>query len=123
MTGRADAFVDRPAKRQWSLEGARALLDEVRERTGRAVGEVEKLLAEGEGQETGSPERQAIDARIRVAVSRWLRSMEALGLEIKGLWLVDFDNGSGYYCWRWPEEELAYFHGYEEGFDSRVRIQ
>ena len=123
MTGSADAFVDRPAKRQWSLEGARALLDEVRERTGRAVGEVEKLLAEGEGQETGSPERQAIDARIRVAVSRWLRSMEALGLEIKGLWLVDFDNGSGYYCWRWPEEELAYFHGYEEGFDSRVRIQ
>ncbi len=123
MTGRADAFVDRPAKRQWSLEGARALLDEVRERTGRAVGEVEKLLAEGEGQETGSPERQAIDARIRVAVSRWLRSMEALGLEIKGLWLVDFDNGSGYYCWRWPEEDLAYFHGYEEGFDGRVRIQ
>ena len=123
MTGRADAFVDQPAKRQWSLEGARALLDEVRERTGRAVGEVEKLLAEGEGQETGSPERQAIDARIRVAVSRWLRSMEALGLEIKGLWLVDFDNGSGYYCWRWPEEDLAYFHGYEEGFDGRVRIQ
>ena len=123
MAGRADAFVDQPAKRQWSLEGARALLDEVRERTGRAVGEVEKLLAEGEGQETGSPERQAIDARIRVAVSRWLRSMEALGLEIKGLWLVDFDNGSGYYCWRWPEEDLAYFHGYEEGFDGRVRIQ
>ncbi len=115
--------MDRPAKRQWSLEGARALLDEVRERTGRAAGEVEKLLEEREGRETGSPERQAIDARIRVAVSRWLRSMEALGLEIKGLWLVDFDNGSGYYCWRWPEEELAYFHGYEHGFDSRVRIQ
>ncbi len=123
MTGRADAVVDRPANRQWSLEGARALLDEVRERTGRAAGEVETLLAEREGRETGSPERQAIDARIRVAVSRWLRSMEALGLEVKGLWLIDFDNGSGYYCWRWPEEELAYFHGYEEGFDSRVRIQ
>jgi hypothetical protein len=49
--------------------------------------------------------------------------MEALGLEVKGLWLVDFDNGSGYYCWRWPEEDLAYFHGYDEGFDGRVRIQ
>ena len=42
---------------------------------------------------------------------------------MKGLWLVDFDNGNGYYCWRWPEPELAYFHGYDEGFDGRVRIQ
>jgi hypothetical protein len=105
---------------------------EVRERTAGAAGEVEKLLAEREGRKAGSPERQAIDAQIRVAVSRWVRSvavsrwvrsMEALGLEVKGLWLVDFDNGSGYYCWRWPEEDLAYFHGYDEGFDDRVRIQ
>jgi hypothetical protein len=115
--------VDRPAKRQWSLEGARALLGEVRERTGGVVGEVEKLLEERDKRKTGSPERQVIDAQIRVAVSRWVRSMEALGLEVKGLWLVDFDNGSGYYCWRWPEEELAYFHGYDEGFEGRIRIQ
>jgi hypothetical protein len=115
--------VDAPPKRRWSLEGARALLGEVRDRTGRAAGEVEKLLETREGKEEGTPERQAVDARIRVAVSRWVRSMEALGLEVKGLWLVDFDNGSGYYCWRWPEEELAYFHGYEDGFDGRVRIQ
>jgi len=49
--------------------------------------------------------------------------MEALGLEVKGLWLVDFDNGSGYFCWTWPEEGLEYFHGYEEGFEGRTRIQ
>ena len=60
---------------------------------------------------------------MRRAVSHWARSMEALGLEVKGLWLVDFDNGSGYFCWRWPEEELAFFHGYEDGFDGRLRIQ
>jgi hypothetical protein len=36
---------------------------------------------------------------------------------------VDFDTGSGFYCWRWPEERLEFFHGYEEGFDGRVRIQ
>jgi hypothetical protein len=49
--------------------------------------------------------------------------MEAFGADVKGLWLVDFDNGSGYYCWRWPEPELAHFHGYDEGFSGRVRIQ
>ena len=45
----------------------------------------------------------------------------ALGADVKGLWLVDFDTGAGYYCWKWPEEELAYFHGYEEGFAGRAR--
>ena len=43
--------------------------------------------------------------------------MEALGAEVKGVWLVDFDNGSGYYCWRWPETAIDHFHGYEEGFE------
>ena len=63
------------------------------------------------------------DARIRDVVSRWIRAMEALGVEVKGPWLVDFDNGQGYYCWRWPEERLEHYHGYEEGFAGRIRIQ
>ncbi len=112
-----------PEKRQWSLEGARALLDEVRERTGRAVDQVNDLLKERERLAPDSAERSESDARIRTAVSRWVRSMEALGVEVKGLWLVDFDNGRGYYCWRGPEEDLAYFHGYDEGFGGRIRIQ
>ena len=33
------------------------------------------------------------------------------------------DNGRGYYCWCWPEEQLEYFHGYDEGYAGRVRIQ
>ena len=32
------------------------------------------------------------------------------------MFLVDFDNGEGYYCWKWPEREVDHFHGYEEGF-------
>ena len=43
--------------------------------------------------------------------------------EIKGLWLVDFDSGAGYYCWKYPEPSLDYFHGYEEGFAGRLPLQ
>ncbi len=109
--------------RRWTLESAQAMLPEVRDRTAQAVPELEKLLAEREALDLRSEERVQVEARIRVQVGRWTRSMEALGLEVKGLWLVDFDNGSGYYCWQWPEEVLAYFHGYEEGFAGRARIQ
>jgi hypothetical protein len=112
-----------PEKRHWSLEAARELLPEVRERTAEAVPEVEQLLAQRAGLTPDSEERAELDARIRVRISRWARTMEALGVEVKGLWLVDFDNGNGYYCWKWPEEELAWFHTYEDGFAGRVRIQ
>jgi hypothetical protein len=107
--------------RCWSLEGARALLPDVRRRTAAAVEAVEALLAQRES--GGKPSAEGLDAQVGKLTADWARAMEALGLEVKGLWLVDFDNGSGYYCWRWPETELAYFHGYEEGFSGRVRIQ
>lgn len=109
--------------RSWTLEAARELLGEVRERTEKAVTESDALLERREACSPGSPEQLRVDERIQSVVSRWAREMEALGLEAKGAWLVDFDNGSGYYCWRWPEPGLGWFHGYEDGFAGRVRIQ
>ena len=99
------------------------MLGEVRQRTGTAVSGIEPLLAERDGMTDDAPERQALDIRIQKVISSWVRGMEALGVEVKGLWRVDFDNGSGYYCWQWPEEQLEYFHGYDEGFAGRCRIQ
>jgi len=107
--------------RSWTLEGARAVLPDVRERTERAVEETERLVLAREGADERGAAR--VDAQIQAVIERWAREMEALGAEVKGVWLVDFDTGSGYYCWRWPETSLDHFHGYEEGFAGRARIQ
>lgn len=112
-------------RRAWTLAAARELLPDVRKRTERAVREAEALMAAGEGSGAGADPalRERTAAEVERVISRWAREMEALGLEVKGLWLVDFDSGSGCFCWRWPEPELAYFHGYDEGFAGRTRIQ
>lgn len=110
------------SERRWTLEAARALLPDVRARTARAVEEAE-ALAEQRVADAPEGEREALAERIEAVVTRWAREMEALGIEVKGLWLVDFDSGSGYYCWQWPEERLEFWHGYEEGFAGRARIQ
>jgi hypothetical protein len=110
-------------ERRWTLEAARVLLPDVRERTARAVAEAEGLAEERALHPEKSEQRRALAERIESVVLRWVREMEALGLEVKGLWLVDFDSGGGYYCWQWPEERLEFFHGYDEGFAGRARIQ
>lgn len=111
------------SKRCWTLATARELLADVRDRTASAVAEVDALIERRDALTEGEPGRPELDAKIEAAIARWLRAMEAFGLDVKGLWLVDFDNGSGDFCWTWPEEGLEYFHGYEEGFEGRTRIQ
>jgi hypothetical protein len=101
---------DPQAKRVFSYTEAAALLPEVRRLTEDVCRQVEALGPE--------PGRQA-DALI----TEWAEALVARGLEVKGLWLVDFDNGSGYYCWQYPEPSLRYFHSYEDGFQGRMPIQ
>ena len=99
-------------KRIFTLDEARTLLPKVKELTSDAVFKFARL-AEDEDNEN---ERQGV-------VGEWARQVLALGCEIKGLWLVDFDSGAGYYCWKYPESSLEYFHGYEEGFAGRLPLQ
>ena len=109
--------------REWTLEAARSLVCDVYQRTERAVEECQALLAERSVAQPGSAELRALDERVAAVLERWTGEMEALGLEVKGPWLVDFDTGGGYYCWKWPEKSVDFFHGYEEGFAGRTRIQ
>lgn len=96
-------------KRIFSYEQAVALLPEVARITSEAVDRVEQTDSE----EPTEYER---------IVTEWAESILAMGVDVKGLWLVDFDCGSGYYCWKHPEPALEYFHGYEEGFGGRVKL-
>ena len=106
---------------RWSLEAARAIFGEIRALTAQAVREVDALAARSERSEDLNTED--IDRRLQDTLDRWVRAIDALGVEVKGPWLVDFDNGRGYYCWKSPEEGLDHFHGYDEGFEGRIRIQ
>ena len=108
-----------PSKRIFSLAEARGLLPEVQQITEEAYQQVEKLR-----EETG-PASQSGDVQgsIEAVVTSWAKALDERGIEVKGLWLADFDNGSGYYCWQYPEPRLDFYHTYEDGFRGRMRIQ
>ncbi|MGH9458543.1 MAG: DUF2203 family protein [Thermoanaerobaculia bacterium] len=109
-------------KRTFTYEQALALLPEVQRITAGAVEKLEEILSRDEaaGDEIEVP--QELVPEYQKIVSSWADAVLALGVEVKGLWLVDFDSGAGYYCWRHPEASLEYFHGYEEGYEGRVKL-
>lgn len=112
-----------PAKRIFTYEEALESFPRVRELTLEAVGQVEALYNQVQSAGEGEARRAELESAFREIVERWAARVVALGCEVKGVWLVDWDSGDGYFCWRYPEEGVFYFHGYEEGFAGRVPIQ
>ncbi|GIL17117.1 MAG: hypothetical protein BroJett040_08680 [Oligoflexia bacterium] len=64
-----------------------------------------------------------IESIIDTEVARWKQKISRLGIFPKGLWLADFDSGEGYYCWKFPETEIRFSHGYQDGFTGRTELQ
>jgi hypothetical protein len=105
-------------KKIFSYTEALSLLPEVQRLTSLAAERVEALKAAVGGAHGAETHRQ-----IDEVVTGWANALLERGIQVKGLWLVDFDNGSGYYCWRHPEPGLHFFHSYEDGFGGRIPIQ
>ena len=110
-------------RRRFSLDEARLMLPQVKQITAEAVKRAESVAAQLDGLAEQDPAHARLSAALRTIVNSWADDVRALGLEAKGVWLVDFDNGEGYYCWQYPEETVGHYHGYDDGFAGRMRIQ
>lgn len=70
-----------------------------------------------------SERAQGIEKTINDIIEKWQNKLEKLGTVPKGLWLADFDNGEGYFCWKFPETKISFWHGYHDGFSGRRPIE
>ena len=106
----------------FSYDQALSMLPSVARLTRDAISRIEALFnCVQSREEMERRQDELVQARDEI-VDRWRRDIERLGCEAKGLWLVDWDSGDGYYCWRYPEETISFFHSYEEGFAGRLPI-
>ena len=108
--------------RTFTLEEAQARMPEVRRITEPVYLLAASLAEELRDAEAGDDAArvEALKARLQSLIESWSEGVMALGADVKGLWLVDFDSGDGYWCWAWPETDLNHWHSYEGGFRSRV---
>ncbi|MHB1587490.1 MAG: DUF2203 domain-containing protein [Acidiferrobacteraceae bacterium] len=105
--------------RVFTLSEAKALFPLVRRITSEAHRELEPVRRALAGMLPTNPQIRPIEREYEAIVKRWMSKMERLGLVVKGLWLVDFDTGDGYLCWKFPELKIGHYHDYHEGFGGR----
>jgi hypothetical protein len=103
-----------------SATAALAMIFRVTERHFFAVQSLERKHLSLQG--TRNLRQQEVQQQIEKQMDLWQDQMRRLGAEPKGVWSVDLDFGQGYYCWKYPETELKFWHGYKDGFPGRKPI-
>ena len=94
----------------------------VRDLTSAAVRQIGALTSNLGSREELDARREDLEEAQERIVHNWAREVTSVGCEVKGVWLVDWDSGDGYYCWRFPEPSISHFHTYDEGFAGRIPL-
>lgn len=119
-----DSVIEINRKKNFCLEEVRSLLPVFYYVTSEPSRQVKVLSNRVQAfSDKGHPAVGEIEAEISTIVDGWQTKIAKLGGKPKGLWLVDFDNGDGYFCWKYPETEIKYWHGYQDGFSGRIMIE
>ena len=112
-------IVTRDETRVFTLAEAEELFPLVRSITDSAWRELEPVRRKLEAMVPVNPQIHEVERQYETIVKRWMAKMARLGLVVKGLWLVDFDTGDGYLCWKFPELRIGHYHSHYEGFTRR----
>lgn len=111
-------------RRTFSIEEVNQILPVIWKITNQISGDVKNLITRLEvAQDKNTELAERLEKEINTIVESWQSKMEKLGGKTKGLWIVDFDSGDGYYCWKFPEEKVEHWHAYSDGFSGRVKVQ
>lgn len=109
--------------RFFTLEQAQDMLPLIYRLTEESSKQAKYLMACIEALPDKKSERaEELQIQVNDIINKWQNKLERLGAKPKGLWLADFDNGDGYFCWKFPEVKILFRHGYQDGFTGRMMI-
>lgn len=101
------------SRRTFSQQEAESLLPIVRRITERVAIRVSEMKEQLRFVPHDEPMHKRLLSDIELEVRRWAIKVSKLGCEPRGIWLVDFDAGNGWFSWRLGDERLAFFHSHE----------
>lgn len=101
------------SRRIFSKDEAENLLPVIRRITEKVSEEVSELQEQIRFVPHTESLYKRLYSQIDLAVRRWSIKVSKLGCEPRGVWLVDFDAGDGWFTWRLGDESVAFFHSHE----------
>jgi hypothetical protein len=120
---RFDHIIEINRKSVFSLEEAQELLAVVYRITKTYSEKVEGLIERLDSLPVGNDTlSSSLEIQVNGLIQEWQNKVQKLGALPKGLWIADFDSGDGYYCWKYPERKIEYWHKYTDGYSKRVRV-
>jgi hypothetical protein len=114
---------DRRKRPIFSYEEALATFPHVRDTTREAIRRLEALINTVQSRDELAARQEEIEEACQLILEDWERRVTAFGCAVEGRWQVEWDCGDGFYCWQFPEPNLAFFHAYDESFAERLPIQ
>lgn len=107
----------------FNLAEARDLLPLIRSITEKHQSVLAPLQARLHKMLSNDPRRSGPEREFEEIVSQWRTKVEQLGVRVSDLWVVEFNVGEGFLCWRYPELSLNYFRPLDASFAQRVIIR
>lgn len=98
------------SRRVFSKDEAESILPVIRritERASAAAGEINDQIKFIPADE---PLHKRLNMELDMIVRQWAIKVAKLGVNPRGVWLVDFDAGNGWFSWRMGDEGLSFFH-------------
>ncbi len=108
--------------RMFSLSECRELLPKIYKITEKYYNKIESFRTSLMNSKNPLETRK-LEGLINKTIHKWAETLIQNGVKVAGLWNVDFDSGDGiYYCWKFPENDILFFHSYESGLKGRRPI-
>lgn len=123
LGGEVEKIIELGRRRVFTLDEVQNVVSIVNKITKVYSQQVDALIRQIDAIGTQNEDRViALEGQVNELVEQWQKKVEKLGGLTRGLWLADFDSGSGYFCWKYPEERIEYWHAYSDGFSGRIRL-
>lgn len=118
-----DNVVQLRGSRIFAIAGAQKVISIIRHFTREYASKVELVLQRTDIVLAHDSKRaEELEAEANRLFNEWRDKVIKLGGITKGMWMVDLDNGEGYYCWKYPEAQIEHYHGYRDGFSGRKKL-
>lgn len=112
------------ARRISNIDDANGIIRIILHFTKQMSVDVDRIIHRLEAMDPQDVERaRVLEAEVEAIIEAWNQKVRKLGAQPKGLWMADIDAGDGFYCWKYPETEINYWHDYKSGFPGRISLE